>query len=258
MIEYPQPTDMLRTHIFTSMRGPNPLEETTQRVIGAIKARLLSPGDRLPAERDLALQLGVSRSTLRVVLQNLIDDGWLEVRRGRNGGSFVARWPEDPNASRLDELRTRFGDDLCSLLDYRRAVESMSAACAAERATREELHVMQQLQEENAHLTANDLDLFRAYDTRLHAAIAYAAHSPYLMEGVTEVQTMLSDVLDAVVFYTSDQLGEMVQQHQRIIDAISNHETERALREMTDHVLLTEQRVYSLLSETIDCVAVEL
>ena len=86
--------------IFTSIHSPNPLEETIERIAGAIKARLLSPGDRLPAERELATQLGVSRSTLRVALQNLVEAGWLEVRRGRSGGAFVARWPTMPNPRR--------------------------------------------------------------------------------------------------------------------------------------------------------------
>jgi DNA-binding transcriptional regulator YhcF (GntR family) len=91
--------------IFASIRSPN--EETIERIVGAIKARLLSPGDRLPAERDLAAQLGVSRSTLRVALQNLVRAGWLEVRRGRSGGAFVARWPAMPHPRRLPEVLTR-------------------------------------------------------------------------------------------------------------------------------------------------------
>jgi DNA-binding FadR family transcriptional regulator len=126
---------MSRDDIFRSIRSPNPLEETMERIAGAIKARLLSPGDRLPAERELAAQLGVSRSTLRVALQNLVQAGWLEVRRGRSGGAFVARWPLMPHPRRLPEVLTQHREGLPALLDYRRAVESAAAAFAAERAT---------------------------------------------------------------------------------------------------------------------------
>src|SRR5688572_14311135 len=108
---------MSRDDIFTSIRSPNPLEETMERIAGVIKARLLSPGDRLPAERELAAQLGVSRSTLRVALQNLVRAGWLEVRRGRSGGAFVARWPLMPHPRRLPEILTRHREGLPALLD---------------------------------------------------------------------------------------------------------------------------------------------
>src|ERR671932_2320949 len=98
---------MSRDDIFTSVRSPNPLEETMARIVGSIKARLLSPGDRLPSERELAVQLGVSRSTLRVALQNLVQAGWLEVRRGRSGGALVARWPGIPHPRRPPQVLTQ-------------------------------------------------------------------------------------------------------------------------------------------------------
>src|SRR5262245_11437310 len=131
--------------IFTSIRSPNPLEETIQRIADAIKTRLLSPGDRLPPERELAAQLGVSRSTLRVALRNLVAAGWLEVRRGRSGGAFVARWPTMPSPRKLPEVLTRRREGLPSLLDYRRAVESTAAAFAAERATPAEVAELEAL-----------------------------------------------------------------------------------------------------------------
>ncbi len=65
--------DIIHDDIFMTIRSPNPLEETMDRIAGVIKARLLNPGDRLPPERELATRLGVSRSTLRVALQNLVD-----------------------------------------------------------------------------------------------------------------------------------------------------------------------------------------
>ncbi|MBC8161312.1 MAG: winged helix-turn-helix transcriptional regulator, partial [Roseiflexaceae bacterium] len=108
---------MVQDDIFLAARSPNPLDETVKRVTGAITARLLSPGDRLPAERELAIQLGVSRSTLRVALQMLTAKGWLEVRRGRHGGSFVTRWPRMPHPRKLSEVLSRHSEDLPALLD---------------------------------------------------------------------------------------------------------------------------------------------
>src|SRR5215468_8106362 len=136
---------MKSSDIFTSIRSPNPLEETIERIADAIKTRLLSPGDRLPPERELAVQLGISRSTLRIALRNLVAAGWLEVRRGRSGGAFVARWPVMPGPRRLPEVLTRHREGLPALLDYRRAVESVAAAFAAERASPDEVAELEAL-----------------------------------------------------------------------------------------------------------------
>ena len=74
---------------FRAIRSGNAFEECVERVLSAVKLGLVSPGERLPAERDLAGRLGVSRVTLRDALRSLADAGWLEIRRGRHGGAFV-------------------------------------------------------------------------------------------------------------------------------------------------------------------------
>lgn len=240
--------DPARSDIFTSIRSPNPLEETMERIAGAIKARLLSPGDRLPPERELAAQLGVSRSTLRVALQNLVDAGWLEVRRGRLGGSFVARWPLMPKPRQLPEILTRHAEGLSSLLDYRRAVESAAAAFAADRATRDELNELERLTRA-AEGFERDFESYRAGDARLHIAIARMAHSPRLLQAVTEVQASMTEVLDAIVYHSRDVLHHSTQYHWRIYEAIRDRNADEARRQMVGHVTATENVIYGLIPE---------
>ena len=66
-------------------------EQTLGRLVQMIKLGVLQPGDRLPAERELALRLGISRQTLREAIRSLVQAGHLETRRGRRGGSVRAR-----------------------------------------------------------------------------------------------------------------------------------------------------------------------
>lgn len=240
----------LRDDIFTSVHSANPLEEAMERIVGAIKARLLSPGDRLPAERELAVQLGVSRSTLRVALQNLVQAGWLEVRRGRSGGAFVARWPLMPGPRRLPEVLTRYREGLPALLDYRRAVESAAAAFAAERASTDELAELETLTGAiDGH--ERDFEAYRAGDARFHIGIARAAHSPRLLEAVTEVQAAMTEVLDAIIYHSVEVLGHSTDYHWRILDAIRTHDSEGARRSMLDHVMATENVIYGLVPEIV-------
>lgn len=245
--------ETIRDDIFTAIHSPNPLEETVERISGAIRARLLSPGDRLPAERELAASLGVSRSTLRVALQSLLDEGWLEVRRGRHGGSFVARWPDMPQANQLADVLMRYRSKLPELLDYRRAVESTAAACAAQRGTQEELDELLSLNQMFAECYQN-FEVGRAIDARFHIGVARAAHSPRLMEAVTEVQSALTEVLDVMMYYIGDQIQDSIRDHQLILDAICRRDEAGAQRAMLNHVTAIEQLIYQMAPQLRDVV----
>src|SRR5690349_24686333 len=71
------------------VRGGNAFEITVARLAQAIKLGLVAEGERLPAERELAERLRVSRVTLREAIRALREAGYLESRRGRSGGTFV-------------------------------------------------------------------------------------------------------------------------------------------------------------------------
>lgn len=239
---------MANDDLFLASRSPNPLEDTIDRVTGAIKARLLSPGERLPAERELAMQLGVSRSTLRAALQTLIDAGWIEVRRGRHGGSFVAKWPRMPHPRKLPEVLARYREELPGMLDYRRAVETAAALFAAERATPEEIADLEGYNQELTR-SGNDFEAYRTADARFHIGVARAAHSPRIMQAVTEIEAMMSEVLDVVIYQTTDVMAHAGEQHAEIIAAIRSRQPDRAHALMLDHVRNTEEVIYSLANE---------
>ena len=75
--------------LFRPVRAANAFEETVERLLQAVRLGVVAPGERLPAERDLAARLGVSREKVRESLAALTGAGYLEVRRGRYGGTFV-------------------------------------------------------------------------------------------------------------------------------------------------------------------------
>ena len=76
--------------VFKPVRPPTTFEETVERLGTAIRLGLLPAGSRLPAERALAGQLGISRSTLREALTTLVQSGHLVAHRGRGGGTALA------------------------------------------------------------------------------------------------------------------------------------------------------------------------
>src|SRR5262245_2616756 len=126
--------DSVVERVFEPVRPPTTFEETVERLGTAIRLGLLAPGSRLPSERSLANQLGISRSTLRLALTTLIQSGLLVATRGRNGGTFVADRP--PLG---DQHATLLGDEAWAVLDYRLAIEVGATFLAAERAEPDQL-----------------------------------------------------------------------------------------------------------------------
>src|SRR5690349_17619977 len=105
--------------VFMPVQPASTFEETVERLGSAIRAGLLSPGAKLPPERELAKQLRISRSTLRQALTALVQSGHLVSQRGRIGGTFVAERPPltEPDGEPLDQ-------SAWAALDYRLAIES--------------------------------------------------------------------------------------------------------------------------------------
>src|SRR3984957_801295 len=115
--------------VFAPVHSQTAFEETVDRLGTAIKLGLLTPGTRLPAERELCARLGIARSTLRQALVALGQSGHLHATRGRGGGTFVA----DPQPPALPPSRDVL-NAWRSTCDERMAVEVGVAVLAAERA----------------------------------------------------------------------------------------------------------------------------
>src|SRR4051812_36495561 len=94
--------------VFGRVASHSTYEETVARLGVAIRIGVLTPGTRLPPERDLADQLGISRSTLRQALGTLTETGHLIAVRGRAGGTFVSSRPpiSSGNGAEMREWRT--------------------------------------------------------------------------------------------------------------------------------------------------------
>jgi DNA-binding FadR family transcriptional regulator len=232
--------------IFTPIRTANAFEQTVERIGRAIKMGLLKPGERLPSERDLALHLALSRSTVREALRVLAEAGYLEARRGRGGGTFVAstlpaRETRDPHDV-LAELGPTFVDSL----RFRRVLEVGAAELAAERATPEDCERLARLIDEADGFDASDYPGYRAVDSRLHVALAGISGSLRLVDAVTEVHATISEVMNGVP-RSDETLVNSTGQHHRLLAAVEAHDRDAARVVMREHVEGIEHLVAGLL-----------
>jgi DNA-binding FadR family transcriptional regulator len=221
--------------IFTPIRTANAFEQTVDRIGRAIKMGLLRPGQRLPAERDLALQLALSRSTVREALRVLAEAGYLEARRGRGGGTFVVDALPKLEARDPHDVVRELGPGVADVLRFRRVVEVGAAEFAAECATPGDVELLAALMDEAATYDATDYPAYRAVDARLHIAIAALSGSVRLVAAVTEVHGVISEIMNGMP-RSDETLTNSTEQHHRLIAAISRHDRDAARVVMREHV----------------------
>jgi DNA-binding FadR family transcriptional regulator len=219
--------------LFRPVRGGNAFEETVERLLQTIKLGVVDPGERLPAERDLAARFNVSRVTLREAIRALQQAGYVESRRGRYGGTFVSLQPPRPDRRKLKRVAQDMGDALEDALTLRQVLEVGAAEAAAGRELAEaERDNLRRWLDETASAT---LDSYRRLDSRFHLAVAEASGSPSLTSAVADVRMRLNELLDAIPLLTVN-LEHSNSQHRAIVDAILDGDPEAARRSMTEHV----------------------
>jgi GntR family transcriptional repressor for pyruvate dehydrogenase complex len=225
--------------VFEPVRPATTFEETVERLGTAIRLGLLPAESRLPSERDLADQLGISRSTLREAITTLVQSGHLVSARGRTGGTFVAERP--PLA---EQSGKRLGDEARAILDYRVAVETGATVLAAERAGAEQLERLANLVGQMA--AAIEFEEYRRADVRFHIGVAEAASSPRLVRAMTEVQGQMSDLI-ALIPHPERVLTHSNAQHERLVTLLRRTETGAAVRLMREHIHGTEHILAGLI-----------
>jgi DNA-binding FadR family transcriptional regulator len=228
--------------VFKPVRPPTTFEETVERLGTAIRAGILPSGARLPAERTLADQLGISRSTLRQALTTLVESGHLVSQRGRGGGTFVTDQPP------LSEINVELlGPDAGAVLDLRVAIETGAILLAAERAEPAQLSRLDQLVERMAEVASwPPFDNYRRADIRFHIGIAEAAHSPRLISEMTEVQGRMSDLITRIA-HPPQVLLHSNEQHRRLVELLRRKDASRAVRLMREHIEGTEHILAGLI-----------
>src|SRR5438128_11807142 len=130
-------------HRFEPVRKVRRYEQVADQIRRLISDGTLKPGDLLPPERELAVRLGVGRSSVRDAVRTLEVMGILEPRQGH--GTVVRDLSTDALVVPLASVLTRKREMVRELLDVRRMIEPALAARAAKNATAEEIAHMEDI-----------------------------------------------------------------------------------------------------------------
>ena len=198
-----------------------------------IAANQLKPGDALPPERELGNQFGVSRTVIREAVRGLQARGLLEVKSG-SGVRIVA-----VDAETVGESMRHFVHG--SMMDYtkvdevRRVLEVAAAGLAAQRATAEDIAVMDDTIERFEN-ECSDLEASVQIDIEFHRAIGAATHNELFLMLHDSIGQMLVEVRRRNLSRGRAERRLVVKMHQRIRDGIAAHDPEAAQQAMRDHL----------------------
>jgi DNA-binding FadR family transcriptional regulator len=257
------------------VREGNAFEETVERLLTVIKLGMVGPGERFPAERELATQLGISRPTLREAIRELQQAGYVESRRGRSGGTFVTGAPPAPDRGELRRLAREDGDKLSDALMFRLVIETGAAEALAQvmarsrrggrkvapgphphpalphlpapphppaLPTRAAAPGQPSAQDARQVLLARLADVngacpqdYRRLDTLFHLSIAELSGSSLLAAACTDARMRLNDLLNAIPVLQRN-IDHTAGQHTAIANAILAGDAERARRAVAEHL----------------------
>jgi len=212
-------------------------EETVERLLTLIKLGLVGPGERFPAERELAVQLGISRRTLREAIRELQQAGYVESRRGRSGGTFVTGAPPAPDRGELRRMAREDGGRLTDAVTFRLAVEAGSADALADLVARAgaRADTRQVLLARLADVNGACPQDYRRLDTVFHLSIAELTGSSLLAAACTDARMRLNDLLNAIPVLQRN-IDHTSGQHTAIVTAILAGDAERARRAVAEHL----------------------
>ena len=218
--------------VLRPVRGHHVFEGCVEQLATAIRLGAYPNGSVLPAERDLAARMNVSRAALREAIAALRQAGMVRTTRGRGGGSVVSYEPQAPSYGGSPGLGER-RDALLDSLVFRRVVEPGACSTAATRnlSASQRMLLTAALREVEQ---AADPAGHRQADSRLHLAIASVTESPLMIAAVTEAQSSLHDMLQAIPVLEVN-IAHSDAQHRAIVTAILTGEPTRARRAMEQH-----------------------
>ncbi|MCB1495570.1 MAG: transcriptional regulator NanR [Bauldia sp.] len=226
-------------------------QEVMERLISLIKEGGLRPGDRLPSERALMERYGVGRPAVREALQNMANIGLVTLTQGERA-SVAA--PSFSNLIQTVSLTTKgilrhSSESLDDLKEARLLFESQMVRLAVERATDEQIMVLEQRLKEHSG-SLDNLGTFLHHDMLFHREIAAMTGNsifPHLSEAL--IGWLAEFHLELVRLPGAEQLT--LSEHASIFDAVKARDADAAEEAMRNHLTRANKLYQHLLPESL-------
>lgn len=222
-----------QSRIYRTLPEIERADAIVDRITKAISLGLLKVGERLPPEATLSEMFGVGGATLREALSVLREQGVVETRRGRSGGTFVVNQPRTPTDAIRDWFLMTSVSEIRDFGDEHSAIAAATVRLACERA---EAHDFDRLQElARALVLATTPEVRAPADSRFHIELAVAAQSPRLANAEIRLQEETVQQLWTPLAATLDP-ETATAEHLELIRAMAQDQPERAQNLVLGHI----------------------
>ncbi|WP_374624661.1 FadR/GntR family transcriptional regulator [Pandoraea sp.] len=207
-------------------------EQVAQRLLTMIRTGLLTPGQQLPPERDLASMLGVGRPAVREAIRGLALLGLLRIRQGE--GTFVGSLEMRELLEPLELVIELNPGTLDALFDARLVIEPGVAALAATHMSDADIARLHSLVDDEQALLG-DPETFSAADMAFHEAIVDACENPFL-QSIANSLYLLGKKSRRVTSRVDGTLARSLQDHRGILNALAARDPGQAAQAMRRHL----------------------
>ena len=227
--------------MFKPIKKTRVYEEIVAKIKDMLEKGRLKSGDQLPGERELSEVFQVSRSSVREALRTLETQGFLESRQG--DGTYIASKPVESLVSPLASAIFSEKDSQMELFEMRRLIEPQLAYLAAERATQEEIAMMEQalvLQEEAVARGETGTDVEKSF----HYIMGKATKNKVLLRLTDSMRDLLAESRDKYL-QVEGRPEKSISRHRQVLDAIKARDGELAAQVMLEHVVDIEECLFA-------------
>jgi GntR family transcriptional repressor for pyruvate dehydrogenase complex len=213
------------------------VERLYEKIVEQIEASILRgdlhPGDKLPPERELSRQFGVSRTAVREAMKALTQKGLVEVQLGK--GTFVTNGTSQAMRNSLGlVLKMGLEEGYTSLVEVREILEPEIAALAAQRARQEQISTMREAVAVMER-SLDDIDTFIEADLDFHLALAEGSQNPIILLLLDTLVDLLRG-LRTQIAQVEGGMARAQQHHKLILAAVEGRDPQAARSAMNAHM----------------------
>ena len=220
--------------MYSQLHSARLYEQVVDQIEANIHQGNLKAGDKLPPERELGEQFGVSRTVVREAIKALRQKGLVEIRPGK--GTFVTDGTSEVMRESIGHMVKVDRDrGLSNLMQVREMLEPEIAASAAELATPDDLDEMR-LAIEAMDASLADAEAYIEADQQFHHALAKATRNHLLLSLIDPIVDLLLEQRLKIFHAGTGGADRGQYHHRRIFEAVSKGDAEAARREMVAHL----------------------
>ncbi len=231
---------------FQKLQSKRTFEEVVAQVREMLFQGTLKQGDRLPGERDLAVQLGIGRSALREALRALEANGLIVLRKGKWGGAFISNGTTRVISENMSDLLRLSSISVDQLFEVRLWIQTGLARAACRRATKDDIEKLRQNVAAGQHVHARGLNAKRIeVNIEFHNILADATKNPVAQIVIRGLTDALKALIHEVGSYP---IASLYSDRLKLVEALEKRDEDAAEAAM-ERILKSTKQTYKRLEQ---------